>query len=85
MPGTRAVNGYCKYMGREGDIMVGELSARQEGSTPYRGTWTVLQGTGKWEGITGGGTAQRLVTGKSITQDAIHGCGRYTGTYNLPE
>jgi hypothetical protein len=80
--GSRTVKWYCKLMDLEGDFIFMEGSG-----TPGNAKRTIraLSGTGKWQGITGGGANQPLARGKPITPDTFQNCSRATGTYILPD
>ena len=80
--GEKSANtGYCKLMSPDGDFYVGEFSQVD----PDNFTWKVLQGTGRWQGITGGGTFRHITQGKPITPGTFQNCGRTTGKYTLPD
>ena len=69
---------YRKYMDPDGDTIVLELTGvDQDGNLKF------LEGTGKWQGITGSGKAYLTTRGKPITPGTIQYCGRSTGTYEL--
>jgi len=71
---------YCKYMDADGDIVVGEGIR-----TGSEGTWKFLHGTGKWQGITGGGAiGVPVASGKSISEGTFQVCQRAKGTFSLP-
>jgi hypothetical protein len=80
-PSERAANGYCKFLEPNGDFVVGEFRSV---NSP-QGNWKFLQGTGKWKGITGGGTNEPLRRGKPIAPGTFQSCRRATGTYTLPD
>ena len=71
---------YCKYKDADGDLVVGEgIRAGKEG------TWKFLYGTGKWQGITGGGPiGVTVASGKPISEGTMQICQRAKGTFNLP-
>ena len=71
---------YGKYLSPEGDIVI------VEGYTTAReGTLKFLQGTGKWQGISGGGIINRIPNIRSIKKGTSQGCSRGFGTYQLPQ
>jgi hypothetical protein len=71
---------YCKYMDADGDLIVGEGKR-----TGKEGTWKFLYGTGKWQGITGGGPiGVTVASGKPIAEGTMQICQRAKGTFNLP-
>lgn len=71
---------YCKGMDPDGDVIVQEH--RRDGP---KVTWKFLQGTGKYKGITGGGTGKVVARGKPITPGTTQGCSRVTGTFEVPK
>ena len=78
--GVRSGLTYCKYMDADGDLVVGEAMRNGE-----ENTWKFLYGTGKWQGITGGGPAGAPVaSGKPISEGTFQVCNRATGTFTLP-
>jgi hypothetical protein len=81
VPGSAVIEGYCKHLDLDGDIAVGRYVRDGTG----KGTWEFLHGTGKWQGITGGGTYEVVAKGRSVTEDTFQSCGRTTGTYTLPK
>jgi hypothetical protein len=71
---------YGKYMSPEGDIIIGE-----GGRDGDEGTWKFIGGTGKWKGITGGGTNKTVPNIKPIKKGTTQGCSIATGTFQLPK
>ena len=47
--------------------------------------WTFMQGTGKWEGIKGGGIVYDITKGKPIEEGTYQWCIKVEGTYELPQ
>jgi hypothetical protein len=79
--GETWTSGYCKYMDPDGDFFVVAFQGPGgENEIP----WNFLQGTGKWKGIKGSGTAQRFTRGKPIAKGTIQFCSKIKGTYELP-
>ena len=76
-----ANHGYCKVMSPDGDFWVAEYA--REDTEDF--TWKALQGTGRWQGITGGGTFRTITQGKPITPGTFQNCGRATGKFTLPD
>jgi hypothetical protein len=76
--GKRAGNGYTKYTDPEGDIIIQEF--RMDGMESSIG---LLQGTGKWKGITGTGKSVPITEGKPTPPGTT--CRRITGTFDLPK
>lgn len=80
--GKTSGNTYSKFMDSDGDFFVTETIA--DGVS--EATWRFIQGTGKWKGITGGGTARFIfmTRGKQqITPTTFQGHLRMTGTFEL--
>jgi hypothetical protein len=75
---------YTRFMDNEGDFFIVE-TARDGTEAGPEGTWTFLEGTGKWKGIKGGGKAWFSARGKTQTPGTIQGRVRMTGTYDLPK
>jgi hypothetical protein len=73
---------YTKFMDKDGDFFVVE-TIRDGTETGPEGTWTVLQGTGKWKGIKGGGKAWFSGRGKAQTPSTAQGRVRMKGTYEV--
>ncbi len=81
-PGERIVSGYCKYMSPDKDFLTTKFS-NIPGTND--GTWKALQGTGKWQGVTGNAAYKRLTKGKRIKKGTFANCSRATGTLTLPD
>jgi len=73
-------NGYCKYEYPNGDINTLEWSGKADG-----GNWNFIMGTGKWEGIKGGGTYNITQRAKSVAPDTFQNCRKIKGTFELPK
>lgn len=71
---------YGKYLSPEGDVVIGEGTRDNE-----EGTWKFIDGTGKWKGITGGGTNTIVPNIKPIEKGTTQGCSIAIGTYKLPQ
>lgn len=71
---------YCKYLDADGDLVVGEGER-----TGKEGTWKFIYGTGKWQGITGGGPiGVPIARAKPISEGTYQECQRAKGTFSLP-
>lgn len=70
---------YCEYLDGDGDRTFGRSTVEANTSR-----WTFLSGTGKYAGITGGGTIDQ--TGRFPLQrpGAIAACSRNRGSWKLP-
>jgi len=82
MAGQLTTLSYSKLMDPDGDFIIME-GAMAPGET--EGSFKFLQGTGKWKGIKGGGKVRAITRGKPIMPGTSQGCGRYTGTFELPK
>ncbi len=82
MAGQRTGLGYHKLMDPDGDFVILETT-RTPGET--EGNCKFLQGIGKWKGIKGSGKVRAITLGKPITPGTDQGCGRWTGTFELPK
>jgi hypothetical protein len=72
--------GFCQYMYPDGDINIIEWDGGANG-----GNLKFLLGTGKWEGLKGGGTWNVLQRAKSIAPGTFQSCRKIKGTYELPQ
>ena len=79
LEGEQSVNGFCEYVGAEGDRTFSNFT-RTGGTT---GNWQYLNGTGKLAGITGGGLYE-IMNFPTIRPGTFQGCNHATGTYKLP-
>jgi hypothetical protein len=73
---------YMKYLDRDGDFVI-FLFKQNPGETSA--TTTILGGTGKWKGITGGGKATLITQGKPVTPDSNQFCNNHKGSFTLPK
>jgi hypothetical protein len=71
-----------RYLDPNGDFVIfrytqnpGEKSA----------TTTLLMGTGKWKGITGGGKATLITQGKPAAEGTVQFCNNHKGTFTVPK
>jgi len=83
--GKATAIGSCLWTDSDGDTFIGELSQAPDRAN----VWTFLAGTGKWKGITGGGTWQRVAAGKNGADGSgagciSHSCISHSGKYTLP-
>ena len=74
--------GHCKYMDPDGDYFIVDWN---DLSGDKLLPWKFTHGTGKWKGIKGGGTAQRITSGKPIEKGTMQFCSKINGMYELPE
>lgn len=71
---------YGKYLSPDGDIVIGEGYRNGD-----EGAWKFINGTGRWKGITGGGTNKIVSNIKPIMKGTTQGCSIATGTFQLPK
>ena len=82
MGDKHTAHGYFIYSDPDGDTFVMEGDSSKETG----GIMKLLQGTGKWKGITGNGKVSSITSAKPVTQGSFQGfqnCWRYTGTFEL--
>ena len=79
MQGTVTGDGICEYVDADGDKFLGRLTRTGNPG----GEWTVINGTGKYAGITSGGTYKFLAQFPTVREGHFQGCNRATGTYKL--
>lgn len=77
--GKTSILYYGKWLSPEGDMVFGEGDR-----SGVDGTWKFIGGTGKYKGISGGGTNVN-VSIKPIQKGTTQGCGIATGTFKLPQ
>lgn len=83
MEGSKmTVYGYLKYLDRDGDMIILRYT-QNPGETAA--TTTILSGTGKWKGITGGGKATLITQGKPILPSTTQYCNNHKGSFSLPK
>jgi hypothetical protein len=75
---------YClmKYLAPDGDYVIFRYT-QNPGETSA--TTTILLGTGKWKGITGGGKAIRITRGKPVAAGTVQLCNNHKGTFTVPK
>ena len=78
--GKAAAHGECLWTDPDGDTFVGTFV--DEPGKP--GAWTFVGGTGKWKGVTGGGTYQYVSSSKPRPDGTGEGCTSHSGKYMLP-
>jgi hypothetical protein len=76
------VYGYLKYLDPSGDFVIFRYT-RNPGEKAA--TTTLLAGTGKWKGITGGGKAIRITRGKPVAPGTTQFCNNHKGTFTVPK
>jgi hypothetical protein len=68
----------CLFVDADGHKVVGASVGDAQGWK-----WTFLGGTGKWEGIQGGGTGKSTARYPRLSPAVSAGCGLAVGTYSL--
>ena len=71
-------NSRCTFVDADGDRVVGATAGHAKGWN-----WKFLGGTGKWEGIQGGGTGKSIGAYPRLSPSVSAGCGLATGTYGF--
>jgi hypothetical protein len=81
--GKVTANGWCKQVNPQtGDWAVLDWV---NGDQPGAGTWTFRHGTGKWKGISGGGTYVPLLgQTRPVEPGTYQNCVRVKGTFSIP-
>lgn len=80
--GRISANGYCRNVDpRTGDMILVDWTASDK---PGHGTWSYRLGTGKWKGVSGGGTYEPVGPTKPVEPGTYQNCVRVNGTYKLP-
>ena len=74
--------GYMKYLAPDGDYVIFRYEKK---SDEKAATTTLLAGTGKWKGITGGGKAIRITKAKPVVEGTVQFCNNHKGTFTLPK
>jgi len=68
----------CTFVDMDGDKVIGASVGNAQGWK-----WTYLGGTGKWEGIQGGGTGKSTAQYPRLSPAVSAGCGLAVGTYSF--
>lgn len=80
MQGKRFATSACLWTDASGDTFIGE-----DVDAPDKpGAWTFPSGTGKWKGVSGGGTYTITAAGKPAADGTMGLCFLPTGKWNLP-
>ena len=77
----RSTNSYMKYLAPDGDYVIFQYI---QNPGEKEATTTLLEGTGKWKGIKGGGKAVTITQGKPVTPDTAQLCNTHKGKFTLP-
>jgi len=78
--GKQVGKGVCKWFDASGNTALGEYDIPPSGNNSF--TWLV--GTGKFKGITGGGTFATVFSGKPSDAGTSQGCRHDWGKMTLP-
>ena len=76
-------SGLCQATFADGDKTYSTYQAKGAFGNPVKGTWQYVGGTGKYEGITGGGEFTRI-SGRPAKEGTFQSNNINTGTYKLP-
>ena len=79
---NRTIYGYMKYLDPDGDFVIFRYTLNPGEKAA---TTTLMFGTCKWKGITGGGKAKRIAGGKPVAEGTIQFCNNHKGTFTVPE
>jgi hypothetical protein len=77
-----SVYSYMKYLDPDGDYVIFRYT---QNPGEKAATTTILAGTGKYKGITGGGKAVRIALGKPVVQGTTQFCNNHKGTFAVPK
>jgi hypothetical protein len=77
-----SVYSYMKYLDPDGDYVIFRYT---QNPGEKAATTTILAGTGKYKGITGGGKAVRIAGGKPVVQGTTQFCNNHKGTFTVPK
>jgi len=75
--------GFCKFKDADGDTALQRAEIKGTLGGPSKGIATFVQGTGKYEGITGD-TVWNISPLPSAEQGTFQGWNEFSGTYKLP-
>jgi len=73
---------YMKYLDTDGDYVIFRYT---QNPGEKAATATILAGTGKYKGITGGGKAVRIAGGKPIAPGTVQFCNNHKGKFTVPK
>jgi hypothetical protein len=76
------VYGHMKYFDPSGDYVIFRFT---KNPGEKAATTTLLAGTGKWKGITGGGKAVRITRGKPVAAGTNQFCNNHKGRFTVPK
>lgn len=80
--GKVSANGWCRNVdAKTGDMTLVDWVASDK---PGAGTFTFRYGTGKWKGITGGGTYAPVGPTRPVDEGTYQNCVRIKGTMTVP-
>jgi len=76
------VYAYMKYLDPGGDFVIFRYT---QNPGEKAATTTIMAGTGKYKGITGGGKAKRITRGKPVAAGTNQFCNNHKGTFTVPK
>ena len=71
--GQGTMQGYSAYTYSNGDKLFSSYDGKLVGKGQWEGTWTNIGGTGKYEGLTGGGTWAAKSLGSGVSEITSEG------------
>jgi hypothetical protein len=77
-----AVHAYMEYLDPDGDYVIFRYT---QNPGEEAATTTLLAGTGKFKGITGGGQAKRITGGRPVAAGTTQFCNIHKGTFTVPK
>ena len=81
--GTRGGSGYCRNQDpASGDFVIIQFASDEK--KVGAGTFRLVHGTGKWKGVTGGGTYESSGTFKPVDEGTYQNCITAKGTVLIP-
>jgi hypothetical protein len=80
--GKRSGSGYCRSLDPAGDYVLSQWTVDEQ--KPGTGTYRLLYGTGKWKGISGGGTYESSGAFRAVDEGTYQNCITAKGTVLIP-
>jgi hypothetical protein len=78
----RSSYSHMKYLDPDGDYVIFRFILNPGETTA---TTTILAGTGKWKGITGGGKVTTITQGRPVAEGTFQFCNDHKGKFTLPK
>ena len=67
-----------------GDQVFATYEGKGVGAGKLKGSYTIIGGTGKYSGISGGGDEETFNVPKPAMKGSVQGYAKWTGTWKLP-